>query len=86
MKLKFENMYIKWGITVFIVVSLCIVVFFAVYRIETVMKGVTVLTDILMPFVYGLVMAYLLCPLYNWGVRTFGKRGESPPRSRRCNG
>ena len=73
MKLKFENMYIKWGITVFIVVSLCIVVFFAVYRIETVMKGVTVLTDILMPFVYGLVMAYLLCPLYNWGVRTFGK-------------
>ena len=60
MKLKFENMYIKWGITVFIVVSLCIVVFFAVYRIETVMKGVTVLTDILMPFVYGLVITYLL--------------------------
>lgn len=73
MKLKFENTYIKWGITVFIVVSLCIVVFFAVYRADTVMKGLNVMADILMPFVYGLVMAYLLCPLYNWGVSTFGK-------------
>lgn len=73
MKLKFENTYIKWGITVFIVVSLCILVFFAVYRAETVMKGIQIMNGILMPFVYGLVMAYLLCPLYNWGVKTFGK-------------
>ncbi|MGI6722626.1 MAG: AI-2E family transporter [Anaerovoracaceae bacterium] len=56
-----------------------------IYRHTGLAKAMNTLGGILTPFVYGLVMAYLLCPLYNWGVRTFrrpklfhkGKRDRS---------
>ncbi len=44
--------------------------FFAVYRFTAVQKLVGVITGILAPFIYGLVMAYLLCPIYNFTVRS----------------
>jgi len=73
MKLKFENKYVKWGITVFITAVLVIIVFFAIYRMTGLAAGLSKLAEILSPFVWGLVMAFLACPLYNWGVRTFKK-------------
>lgn len=71
MKLKFNHTYIKWGITAFCVIALSIIFFFMIYRFHGLGQGLNKLHSILTPFVYGLVMAYLLCPLYNWGVRTF---------------
>ncbi|MEA4922232.1 MAG: AI-2E family transporter [Eubacteriaceae bacterium] len=73
MKLKFENTYIKWGVTVFCTAALLIIFFFMIYRNQGLANAMNTLTGILTPFIYGLVMAYLLCPLYNWGVRTFKK-------------
>lgn len=69
MKLNLEEKNMKWGLTAFLVILCGILVFFAVYRFAAVQKIVSVITGILAPFIYGLVMAYLLCPIYNFTVR-----------------
>ena len=70
MKLNLEEKNVKWGLTAFLVILCGILIFFAVYRFTAVQKLVGVITGILAPFIYGLVMAYLLCPIYNFTVRS----------------
>ncbi|MBP3385183.1 MAG: AI-2E family transporter [Firmicutes bacterium] len=70
MKLKFEEKYVKWGLTIFFVISACICVFFAFYRYKAVLNAIDFIYGILSPFVVGLVFAYLLCPLYNFLTRS----------------
>lgn len=69
MKLNFEEKYFKLGLTVFLVITACIVIFFAIYRYDALMEVVARVYDIVSPFVVGLVFAYLLCPLYNVTTR-----------------
>lgn len=69
MKLNLEEKYFKWGLTVFIVISASICVFFAFYRYKAVLGAIDTVYGILSPFVVGLVFAYLLCPLYNVTTR-----------------
>ena len=69
MKIRFEEKHIKWGLTAFLVILCSIVVFFAIYRFDVIHKALDVCISILAPFIYGLVMAYLLCPIYNFTVR-----------------
>ena len=70
MKIRFEEKHIKWGLTAFLVVLCSIIVFFAIYRLRAVSEVINVILAILTPFIYGLVMAYLLCPIYNFTVRS----------------
>lgn len=70
MKIRFEEKHIKWGLTAFLVVLCSIIVFFAIYRLRDVSEVINVILAILTPFIYGLVMAYLLCPVYNFTVRS----------------
>ncbi len=69
MKLRLEEPHVKWGVTVFLAVTACIVVFFAIYRFDVLSQGIDVVTGILTPFIYGMVFAYLLCPIYNLVTR-----------------
>lgn len=69
MKIKLEEKYFKWGVTVFLVITACILVFFAVYRYKAVLNAIDFICGILSPFIVGLVFAYLLCPLYNITTR-----------------
>lgn len=66
MKYQIEKKHISIGIVTFAVVAASIVFFFILYRMHGFMDVVSKFVSILMPFVYGLVMAYLLCPVYNW--------------------
>ena len=66
MKYQIEKKHISIGIVTFSVLAACIVLYFILYRMHGFMDVVGQLVGILMPFAYGLVMAYLLCPLYNW--------------------
>lgn len=72
-KKHFQSTYFKWGATAFLVIALSIVFFFMVYRYEGLQRGLAVIGSILAPFVYGLVMAYLVYPLYNVCVRAFSR-------------
>lgn len=47
-------------------VILCIVFFFALFRFEQVLGAVKLIEEILMPFIYGAVIAYLLTPICNF--------------------
>ena len=47
-------------------VILCIIFFFFLFRFDTILSGAGKVVGILMPFVYGAVIAYLLSPLCNF--------------------
>ena len=68
MKVNFEEKHIRWGITIFLVIICSIAVFFIIYRFGALQKAAGTVSAILTPFIYGLVMAYLLCPIYNFTV------------------
>lgn len=69
MKVEFEKKHVQWGITIFLIVCASILVFFAIYRFDVLAELIKVITSILTPFIYGLVFAYLLCPVYNFTTR-----------------
>ena len=69
MKLKIENIYFKWGVTIFASISASIVLFFLIYRSEGLGENLSVFVAIVTPFIYGFVIAYLLTPSYNFFLR-----------------
>lgn len=64
-KTKFKNRYIKQGLTYFCVGMALILAFYAVNNMRVIVNGIDKVNDILMPFYIGIVMAYLMCPVYN---------------------
>lgn len=69
MKFHFEDKYKNTGLTAFLVLAAAILFFFAIYRFDGLMDLLDKISHIMRPFIYGLVMAYLMCPLYNLIVR-----------------
>ena len=66
MKFKLNNRYIRWGLTVFLVIAASIVFYYFMFHRSNIAAGFNTLTDILMPVVFGLVTAYLMIPILNW--------------------
>ena len=70
--------YIYSMLSGFGAISLSVLFFFALYRIQALGDVVDKIVKILMPFVYGGVIAYLLCPMCNifsdYFTRTLPKR------------
>ena len=56
---------IAWGLTAFAVTAASLVVYFVIRNSEEVMKFVSDIIGILMPVIYGCVMAFLWAPLYD---------------------
>lgn len=69
MKERFQNRYVKLGITIFCAGAALIVLYQVIVHFDKVQEGWSIITGILSPFIFGLVMAYLLCPVYNAVVR-----------------
>ena len=47
-------------------IIICIIVFFAMYRFDRIVAAYNLIKGILMPFIYGAVIAYLLTPVCNF--------------------
>lgn len=62
---KFRQ-YLYMMLAIFGAISLSILVFFLLYRFQGVGDVFTKLSDIMAPFIYGSVVAYLLRPSCNW--------------------
>jgi len=56
--------YIAWGVTVFTVIALSIVLFFILFRAKGLGDALRGLTSILRPIIYGAALAYVLNPIY----------------------
>ncbi|MBQ6371286.1 MAG: AI-2E family transporter [Firmicutes bacterium] len=68
-RIKLEKQHYQWGLTAFLVIVCCVLAFFAIYRFDVIQRFFTFALNVLAPFIYGLVMAYLICPIYNATVR-----------------
>ena len=71
MKLKWNNNYVRWGITAFVVIAASIIFYYFVFHSSNIVAGLRRLTDILMPLVFGLATAYLLTPVLNTVEKKF---------------
>ena len=69
MKRNQYEKYIYIGITAFLVIALSIIVFFCIFRFEEMRSSMKAIFNILMPVIYGLVIAYLLTPVYNFFMK-----------------
>lgn len=83
MKEKFNSRYAKLGLTIFAAGAALILLFEAVINIGILSESFSRLMSIISPFIYGLVMAYLLCPVYNLVVRKLYKVGKNRFKSKK---
>ena len=63
MKERINNKYIFWGLTAFCVLSAFGLLFLLIYRWNYVLDFFKTVLTIFMPFIYGLVIAYILNPV-----------------------
>lgn len=80
MKHPERRKYIYAMLAGFGTISLSVIFFFMLYRLQDVGAMVDTIVDILMPFVYGGVIAYLVRPMCNWFSATFSgwAKGKYP--------
>lgn len=83
MREKFNSRYAKLGLTIFAAGAALILLFEAVINIGVLSESFSRLMSIISPFIYGLVMAYLLCPVYNLVVRKLYKAGKNNFKSKK---
>ena len=73
MKDPYKRRYFCLMLSIFGAISLSIIVFFAVYRFHGIGDVFRNLSEILAPFIYGGVVAYLLRPVCNFYEKAFGE-------------
>lgn len=65
MKFKLNNQYVRWGLTAFCVVAASIGFYSLVFHGAIIKAAFDRFIDIMMPVVFGFVLAYLLTPIMN---------------------
>ena len=60
--------HLRWGLTAFCVIAASISFGYILLQFDKVKAFGAMFFTILMPVVYGAVLAYLLAPVYNWCV------------------
>ncbi|MFR7990368.1 MAG: AI-2E family transporter [Anaerovoracaceae bacterium] len=83
MKERLKSGYVKMGITVFAAGAALIVLYEVIIHFNQVQEAWSVLSTILSPFIFGLVMAYLLCPVYNVTVRRMYRPAQKAFRTKK---
>lgn len=72
MNKKYNNHFL-WGVTAVLTFITCILIFFILYRFDTVKTFFKTLSGILTPITIGIVIAYLVAPIVNFFNRRFYK-------------
>lgn len=75
-----ENHYGKLGLTLFLAGGLLLIFYQILSHYQGFGKACSAFIGLLSPFIYGIILAYLLAPLYNWTGRliysSFARRGK----------
>lgn len=66
---RVQDEYAKLGLTIFGAGAALIVLYRVIDHFDWVRESLDTVKGILSPFIFGLIMAYLLCPVYNTVVR-----------------
>ena len=62
-RFNWDKRYLYWGVTAFCVIAAALLFYFAVGNITRLVDAVNTLVRILAPFIWGVVICYLLSPL-----------------------
>ena len=62
-KFRWDKKYLHWGVTAFCVIACAILFYMALSYIPDIGKAIGSFFRILSPFIWGLVLTYLLAPL-----------------------
>lgn len=85
MKDQDTKKYIKLGITGVSVIVVSLLFFFVLFRLRELFGIVKLIMDIVAPFLYGAVFAYILAPLCNRFELLFAKLFRKPTKSTLCS-
>lgn len=72
MKEKYSN-HLRWAITTVCTVTVCLIIFFLLFRSKELMQFFRKLADTLTPIIIGALIAYLINPLVNVSDKLFTK-------------
>lgn len=73
MKKEDYTKYLRITISLFGAIALSIILFFLIYRLHGISSAVTHISKVLMPFIIGAVLAYIICPMVNRFEKLFCK-------------
>ncbi len=62
-RFNWDKRYLYWGVTAFCVIAAALLFYFAVSKVSVIGNSFSRLVQILAPFIWGLVICYLLTPL-----------------------
>lgn len=65
MKIRWKNQYIKWGLTALLVIMGSIMFYYLLFHSSNIKSAFNVIVGIMMPVVFGFILAYLLTPVLN---------------------
>ncbi len=86
---NWDKKYLYWGVTAFCVIACSILFYMALAYLPAIGKALKALGRILSPFIWGLIITYLLAPLYSGLYQGFflplteklsGKKKKGAPR------
>ncbi|PXV95637.1 putative PurR-regulated permease PerM [Lachnotalea glycerini] len=66
MRYHWDKKYLYWGVTAFFVIAVSILFFYGVFHNNKLVNFFDKLITILMPIIYGMIIAYLLAPVVNY--------------------
>lgn len=65
MKIHLNNRYVRWGLTAFCVIAASICFYYLMFHGANIKIGLKKASDILMPIIVGMILAYVLTPILN---------------------
>lgn len=65
MKFHWDNRYLHWGITAFLVIAASMLFYYGIFHMKTLIIGIKTFLGIMAPIIYGVILAYILSPLIN---------------------
>lgn len=72
--MKHKNDFFLWGVTALSVISVSLLLGFTLYNLRNLVGALRTLVRILMPFIWGFAIAYLLLPIFKFNLRWMEKQ------------
>lgn len=66
MKFHWDNRYLHWGVTAFMVIAASMLFYYGIFHMTTLIAGIKTFFHIMAPIIYGIILAYVLSPLVSF--------------------
>lgn len=66
MKFRWDNRYLHWGVTAFLVVAASLLFYYGIFHMKTLIVGIKTIIGIMTPIIYGIALAYVLSSIVDF--------------------